>query len=187
MSRRPAALLLALLLGAASLPGCASLLGPRTFTLTEDDLAQRLATRFPVDRRVLELLDLRIGTPRVTLKPETNRVGIELDLSLAEQLSQRAFPLAVALDSSLRYDAAQSAIKLADVRVLKLSIEGLPEALVAPMQRLGAPLLEQLLEGGVVHRFTPEQLQLAQGQGLRPDAIAVTPRGVEISLLPIAR
>lgn len=182
MNRRVVAAALTVLLGA-----CASLLGPRTFTLSEHELSQRLAERFPVDRRLLDMLDVRIAAPRVTLQPAANRIGVELDLSLADMLSRRKFPLALSLDSGLRYDTLQSAVTLADVRVQSLRSDALPASLAATVQRFGAPLAEQVLEGTVVHRFTPEQVQLAQGQGLEPGAIDVTPRGVRITLLPRSR
>ncbi len=169
------------------LAGCASLLGPRTVTIGEDELAQRLAARFPVDRRLLELFDLRIATPRVRLLPESNRLGIDLELTLDERLSRRRYPVAVSLESGLRFDAAQSAVTLADVRVQRLRVGGMPEAAAETVQRLGAPLLESVLDGVAVHRFTAQQLDAAAGRGYRPSAIDVTPRGVQITLQPVPR
>ena len=170
---------------AFALAGCAGLLGPRTLTLSEAELTQRLAARFPLDRRLLEVLDVRIATPRVTLLPQTNRVGVALELTLDERLTRRSFPMAVALESGLRYDAATTSVRLADVRVQDVRIDGLPERVGEVFQRLGAPLLEQLIDGAPIHRFTPEQLKTAEGRGWRPDTIAVTSRGVEITLQPI--
>lgn len=178
---------LAALGASVALAGCASLLGPRTVTIGEDELAQRLAARFPLDRRLLELLDMRVAAPRVRLLPESNRLGIDLELTLDERLSRRRFPVAVSLQSGLRFDATQSAVTLADVRVQRLRVDGMPEAAAETLQRFGAPLLESVLDGVAVHRFTQDQLEAASGRGWRPGAIDVTPHGVRITLQPVSR
>lgn len=178
-----AALLLATLL--SLLGACAAALGPRTITLSEAELTQRLAERFPQDRRLLELLDLRLGTPRVTLLPQLNRVAVEMDFDLSERVTQRSFALQVALDAALRVDESAGAVTLADVRLQRLGTAGLPDVLTPTVLRLGTPLVELALEGTPVHRFTPEQLGKAASRGWRPGPITVTPRGVELTLLPI--
>jgi hypothetical protein len=178
-------LAMAAFLAAALLAGCASLLGPRRVTLTQAELEQRLSTQFPLDRELLELLSVRVAAPRVQLLPESNRLAIEFDMSLAERLSSRDFPVSVALDSGLHYDATQGAVTLADVRVQRVRATRLPPQLSQMIDRLGAPLLGPLLEGLPVHRFTSEQLRDAEGRGYRPDRIDVTRDGVEMTLVPI--
>lgn len=166
----------------ALLAGCASVLGPRRVTLSEAQIAQRLAERFPVERRVMEVFDLRIGVPAVRLLPESNRVGIDLDLSLGQRYSERRFPMQLALEGAPRYDEAGGAVVLSQVRVQRLSVGGLPDALAPALRRIAEPLVERLLEDAPLHRFTPEQLKSAGGRGLRPGPIRVTSAGVEMTL-----
>jgi hypothetical protein len=168
----------ALLAGVAS--GCASLLGPRSFTVSEAQLRERLAAQFPVDRRLLELLDLHMAEPRVSLKPDLNRIEVAFDLRLDERLSRRSFPTTIALDTALFYDPAQAAVRMVDVRMRSLRVDGLPVALAGTLETLGAPLAEQLLEGTPVYRFTPEQLRNAEGRGYRPESRGGTPPGRDI-------
>jgi hypothetical protein len=172
---------------AAGLGGCAGIGGARTVTLSEAELTRRLAERFPQERRLLDGIDLQLETPQVLLRPDSHRVAVDLALELREKLTGRRFPLQVGLDSALRYDAVTQAVVLSDVRVQRLGVTAVPQALAALALQLGAPLVERLLEGQPVHRFTARQLTGAAGAGLRPDALRVTPRGVELTLVPVER
>lgn len=186
MSRRRAlAQLVAAAFAAVALPGCAGLLAPRSVTISEEELTRQLAQRFPLDRSLLDWIDLRLDTPRIMLRPDTNRVAVNMGFELRERLSRRSFPLRIGLDSALRYDAAKGAVVLSDVKVQRLGVAGLPEELAPVVLQLGAPLAEHLLEGMAIHRFTQQQLTSASGHGLRPDAIRITPRGVEMTLVPL--
>jgi hypothetical protein len=184
MNRRRASVQL-VALAAGMLPGCAAVPGPRSVTISEEELTRHLAQRFPVDRRLLDWIDLRLETPRVLLRPDTNRVAVDMGLEIRERLSWRSFPLQIGLDSALRYDAGSGAVVLSDVKVQRLGVIGLPEEVAPVVLQLGAPLAERLLEGMAIHRFTQQQLTSAAGHGLRPDAIRVTPRGVEMTLVPL--
>lgn len=183
--RRAFAQLITLALAAGILPGCAGVLGPRSVTISEEELTHHLAQRFPVERSLLDWIDLRLDTPRVVLRPDTNRVAVEMGFELRERLSRRSFPLRIGLDSALRYDAGVGAVVLSDVKVQRIGVAGLPEQVAPVVLQLGAPLAERLLEGMAIHRFTQQQLTSAAGHGLRPDAIRVTPRGVEMTLVPL--
>jgi hypothetical protein len=183
--RRVSVQLVALALAGGNLPGCAAVPGPRSVTISEEELTRHLAQRFPVDRRLLDWIDLRLETPRVVLRPDTNRVAVEMGFEIRERLSQRSFPLQIGLDSALRYDAGSGAVVLSDVKVRHLGVAGLPKDVAPVVLQLGAPLAERLLEGMPIHRFTQQQLTSAAGQGLRPDSIRVTPKGVQMTLIPL--
>lgn len=172
---------------AASLGGCAGIGGARTVTLSEAELTRRLAERFPQERRLLDTIDLQLDTPQVLLRPDSNRVAVDLALELREKLTGRRFPLQIGLDSALRYDAATQAVVLSDVKVQRLGVAAVPQALTALALQLGAPVVERLLEGQPVHHFTVRQLTGAAGSGLRPDTLRVTPRGLELTLVPVER
>ena len=74
------------------LSGCAALNpGPRTYTISQAQLLELIAKRFPVNDRVAELLDLQALAPRIKLLPDSNRIATELDLNLSERLMRNAF------------------------------------------------------------------------------------------------
>ena len=172
---------------AALAAGCAGLGGPRVITLSEADLARALARQFPFEGRVLQLVDLRVHTPRLRLLPETNRLATDLQVSLGERLLRGGYRGALSLDYGLRYEPSDQSVRLAQVRVQHLRFEGLPSALQPVIDGIGPLVAEQLLQDLSIYRFTPEDLDAVRGRGYEPGEVNVTRRGVEITLLPALR
>lgn len=167
------------------LAGCAGLGGPKVITLDEAELARLVAKNFPLERRALEILDLRLDAPRTTLQPQGNRLATELELQATERLSSRRYQGRLAMDYRLRYDDAAQAVRLTDVRVQRLQFDDASERLQPYVERLGGLLAEQLLRDAVIYRFKPEDLEKAGRRGYQPGAVTVTARGVEITLAPL--
>ena len=168
---------------AVLLAGCASLGGPRVITLSEADLARLVDRQFPLDRRMLEVVDVRVGTPSMRLIPERNRLATELQVDLAERLFGRAIGGRIALDYALRWNAATQALELADVRVDRVQLDAAASGPLAAAARGMGPLLaEQVLEGAAIYRPKPEDLRDRLGGHWQPGAVTVTSRGVEITL-----
>jgi hypothetical protein len=84
----------------------------------------------------------------------------------------------------LRYEASDRSIRLADVRVEAIELQGLPDAWRRQLEPLAARVGEQLLEGTVLHAFRAEDL--ARANGFTPGALRVTPTGVRVELVPAA-
>jgi len=171
---------LALCLGGIS--GCANMGGPRTITLTQAELAQLLEKQFPLDRRMMEVLDVQVSSPRLKLLPESNRLATELDVTARDRLFGRALSGALALDYALRYDEVENAIRLTQVRVNRFELTAVPENMRGVANRLGALLAEQLLNDFAIYRVKPETLKAAGVMGVKPGAVTVTSRGVELTL-----
>ncbi len=164
------------------LSACASLESGRTITLSDADLTRLLEQHGPFQRRLLEVLDVRIDHPTVKLKPFSNRLVSDLNLSTTERMSGKTYRGHLVVEYGLHYDDTLKAIRMNDVDVSTLDIEGLPSPKQTGLDRLGALIAEQLLDGAVVYRFKPSDLRDAKGQGLKPSGVDVTSRGVEIHL-----
>ena len=156
---------------------------PRTVTLSEAEISRALERHMPVQRRLLEVFDVTLSSPRVTLLPESNRLATEFDLGVGDRLGGRNWRTHLSLDYALRYDESDQAVHLSQVRVRQL-LGDVDATSAKPTERLAAIAAEQLLEGTVIYRFKPQDLKTAQGLGVKPGAINVTPRGVEITLAP---
>lgn len=166
------------------LAACAGLGGPQVITLDEAELNRLVAKNFPQQRRALEILELKIDVPRVTLQPQSNRLATEFDVTATERLGARSYAGQLALDYALRYDETGQAVRMIDVRVRRLQFDGAGERLAPLVDRLGSLLAEQVLADAVVHRFRPEDLARGSARGVQPGAVTVTARGVEITLVP---
>ncbi|MBA2672996.1 DUF1439 domain-containing protein [Ramlibacter sp.] len=175
--------LLALLWVAAWLAGCAT--GPRTVEVPRDQLQAALAKRFPFQARFLDVVDVQASAPRLQLLPESNRVRTSVALAASSRVLRNTLQGDVEMSFGLRYEPADTSIRLADVRVERIDLQGVPEGLRGQLQRLGPFLAERMLEGAPLHTFSPDQV--AKAQGWTPGEIRVTSSGLRISLLPPLR
>ncbi len=182
ITRRAAvALLPSLLLG---LSACAS--SPRTLTFSQADLTRWAQSRFPMDRKVLEVLDLTLSSPQISLLAESNRLAAVLNLSGKDRLFGRSFTGQLAFDGSLQFDADEQAVRLTDVKVSHLQLDGLPSSVQSAAQGLGPKLVQQVFDRQALYRFKPEDLQRAAAAGLKPGALQITTHGIELSLVPLS-
>ena len=72
------------------LASCAGLIGPRQITLPLARLQEGLDRRFPVDNRILSLFDMQLIRPQLTILPDTDRVALTVDASVAPPFSTHA-------------------------------------------------------------------------------------------------
>lgn len=170
----------------ALLAACSMLDGPRTVTLSESELQQRVERAFPVERRVLEVFDTSLSTPRVTLLPERNRIATELSVAVRERVLGGRWSGQLAFDAALRWDAADQTLRLSEVRVQRFTFDGSGGGRPAA-ERLASVLTEQMLENRPIYRLTPERAARLEQAGVMPGSVAVTRRGVEVTLQPVSK
>jgi hypothetical protein len=172
---------------ALGLSGCGSV-GPRTVELSQARLQELVARHFPVDKRLLDVIDLTLDSPRVGLQPEANRISVEVALR-----ANGGGPIQTRLSGSLlvsegvRFEPSDNTVRLVDVQVERFVIDGLPASWQRQIDRLGKPLARGLLEDQVLYTLRPKDVAGLEGRGLRPGDLRVTASGVEITLLPVAR
>jgi hypothetical protein len=167
------------------LGGCAALFGPRTVEVSQAQLEELLARRFPLTRRVLEIFDVTVSAPRLRLLPEANRIATDFDLASTERLLRSQHRGTLALSFGLRFEPSDNTLRVTQVKVERLLIDGAPAALQRHVERLGTLLAEQALDDQVVHTLRPKDVEAVQGRGYRPSELRVTPRGLLVTLLPI--
>ena len=185
-SRR--ALCVGAIAGAAlTIPGCGGF-GPRTVELPQARLQELVARHFPVDKRLLDVIDLTLDSPRVGLQPEANRISVEVALR-----ANGGGPIQTRLSGSLlvseglRFEPSDNTVRLVDVQVERFVIDGLAASWQRQIDRLGKPLARGLLEDQVLYTLRPKDLAALEGRGLRPGDLRVTASGVEITLVAVAR
>lgn len=181
--------------GPALLPGCAALVRPSVITLGEDELAILVTRAFPLNRRVLEVLDLQLSAPRLRLQPERNRVALALTLQAQERWRGGSGRGELAFDSALRYEPRDASLRLTEVRVQQIDFvtgdrgssagAALDGVTTGPgtAQRIGRALAERVLEDLAVYRLSADRQARLRELGLQPGAVTVTRRGVEIALV----
>jgi len=173
------------------LAGCSALpfqnpFGPRTIEISQEQLLAQVSRQFPFNRRMLDFFEVTVSTPRLTMLPQENRIATELDVDTGRTLLTTGFKGRLALSYGLRYEPGDQSVRLADVRLERFQMDGVPDALQTRTGRLGSLLAEDLLSGFTVYRFKPEDLRIALDLGFAPGAIHVTGRGVALTLEPVA-
>lgn len=164
-----------------ALAGCANLMGPPRVAYSEAELNQMLGRRFPLEKRVLEALDLSLANPRLTLRPEAGRLATEFDLLASDRLFGHSWHGQLALDYGLRLERSDSSLRFAEPRVTRLALD---KGASAQAERIGALAIERLLADTVIHRLKPEQVERLAQAGLELGEVKVTANGVEISTRP---
>lgn len=186
---------------ATALTGCVGLFGPPTITITQRELDRRVAREFALQRRVLGVVDLTLSMAR--LLPERNRLAATLDLGARDRLVGSRWTGRLDFDAEPRWDPGDRSVRLAQVRVQDLRLDGAaPAAGTTPMtanngtdsdtarsafERLGGAVNERLLEGGRVYTLPADRAEQMRQSGYAPSRVSVTDRGIEIGFERVAR
>jgi hypothetical protein len=182
-----APMLVLVLASLGGLGGCAGLFGPPVVTLTQSDLDRLVQRNFPVERRLLEVFEVSVNTPRLRLLPERNRLAAVFDLHARDRLFGGQWQGRLDVDAVLRWEPADQTLRLAQVRVQDLALNSTGAQAQGVATRLGAALAERVLEDMSVWHLPPEKADELKRRGLEPGAVTVTSRGVEITFQALAR
>ena len=61
--------------------------GAKTYTVPLEQMQQGVDKRFPVRKRLADIVDIQVQSPRLKLLPALNRLGTELDMNVLERVS----------------------------------------------------------------------------------------------------
>jgi hypothetical protein len=167
-----------------SVSGLAGLMGPRTIEINRDQLMSKLGQQFPMKNQVLDVFEVTAMSPRLTLQPDNNRVLADLDIAAKDRLFEKSYQGSLWLSFGLRYEPRDQTIRLQQVTIDKVSLQGLPASYERYLTRLGAWLAEDRLQNFVVHRLSPDQLAQADKHGLTVSDVKITPKGLGVMLQP---
>lgn len=168
---------------ALGLAGCAGVFGPPSVTLSPREIDRLLARQFPLERRVLEVVDVTLDTPSVRLLPERNRLAVALDLAARDRVLGGRWRGRLEFDAALRWEAADRSVRLAQVRVQDFRLDGNPGATRSGVERLGGALFERLLEDRSLYSLPEERAERLRQAGYAPSRVDVTDAGIEIAFV----
>jgi len=187
-------------LGLLAIAGCASFFGPRTVDITREELQAKLAQRFPMSRRVLNMFDVaraqgmqihtdrlarRLNMPVVTaVSADTNRVTADVDLLAKDTSSGRDYIGNVGVSFGLRYEPKDQTLRILALNVDRINIQGMPSGFQQMLMDLGNKIAREQLHDYPIHQFKPEDLRKADRMGYQVDDIKVTKTGLAVHLTP---
>lgn len=103
--------------------------GKYNVVITQQQIDEALAGKFPVSQKHLFIFEVTYSNPRVTLLPESDRVEIGLDAELAIKLPKEPlrFQGSTAITSSIGYRDDTKQFYLANPEIHKLTLPGVPQ------------------------------------------------------------
>ena len=175
------------LLGAAALPApFAALAGfnffTNEYTATREELQSQIAKRFPVAERYAEIFMVGLRDPQLGLDGRANRAAITATLTIASPLLP-ASPVqgVLSVSSALRYDAAARALRLDQPKAERLELQGVEGRDAERLQKVGAVVAQELLQGQILRSFTADELTVGR-KTYEVGDITVQDNGIKVQL-----
>ena len=163
--------------------GCASLIGSHDREVPLAKLQQALQKRFPLNNRYLELFDVTVSNPKLSLQADTNRVITALDARVAPAFLKKSWEGKLVLSGALTIDVARNAVVLTEPRLENLSLDTGSSANAGKLAKLGALLAEDMLNNTVIYTFKPEDFSYG-GVRFIPTKITTRANALVVSFEP---
>lgn len=185
-SRRKA---LATLAASASLLGvtaCSGMLsGEQTVYLDGSKLQQKLDSRFPMDKRLLGMIDVTVSNPRLSFDPAANKLGTRLTLATPAIFGlMPALKGNVDLAYGLRYEASDNSVRMTQVEVKSVDLRDDRGQGNSRANSALAKVGEQMFQDYTLYKLTPSDLAKAAKYNYIPSAITVKRNGIDVLLVP---
>jgi len=168
-------ILLALLVSCAS-----NSLLPNEIRFTHLELSERLTKRFPIEKNVAGLLDIKLTRPRIDAGVETGRTTrlvFTVDADVKLPLTGKNASGSVIISGVPRYNTATREIFLTDTKLDSLRADNMPNALSAAITRAAADIARDYLDGKAIYSFKEDDLR-RYGLTLNPQRIDVRREGI---------
>lgn len=166
------------------LAACAGMLGPRDVEVPLSKLQASLEKRFPFHSRYLELFDIQLSSPHLSLLPADNRIITTFDASIAPAWLKRSWQGSFALSGVLAVDPAKNAVVLTDPRVESLTINGLDDKYARQLTKIGGILTEELFRDMPLYTFQPGDFRYG-GTSFLPTKINTQSNGLVVTFEPV--
>ena len=171
------------LLACGVLASCASLVGPRQIEIPLTKLQAAIDRRFPLDNRALELFDIQLSRPQLTLQAGSDRVALNMEAVVAPPFIGQSWSGSLALSGRLYVDAARGAVFISDPRVDRFVIDGADPARQRQLGQLANAVMKEVIHEVPVYSFRMEDLRYAGVQFI-PTRIASTPDALVVTVEP---
>jgi hypothetical protein len=172
------------LLACGVLASCASLVGPRQIDIPLSRLQAGVDRRFPVNNRALELFDIQLSRPQLTLLAGSDRVALTMDAYVAPPFIKQSWSGSLALSGRLYVDVARGAVFMTEPQVDKFVVDGVDEARQRQFGKVANVLMSKVIADVPVYSFRPEDLRYG-GVQFVPTRITSTPDALVVMVEPV--
>ena len=174
-----------LLLAVALLVGaCASLFGQRNVDVPLALLQEHMSNRFPFNSRYLEIFDIHLSNPKLSLQPDTNRVVTNIEARILPSFLKQPWTGNFTVSGRLAVDNERRALVLAEPRIENLNFAGLDNRYGQQVTRIGSLLAEEVLRNLPLYTFTEDKFRYA-GTSFTPTKITTRNNGLVVTFEPV--
>lgn len=164
--------------------GCAGLFGQRNVDISLAQLQDHLSNRFPFKSRYLEVFDIHLSNPQLSLQPGTNRVVTTVSANVLPTFLKQPWSGTFTLSGRLAVDRDKRALVLAEPRMENVNLAGLDNRYAQQMLRIGSLLAEEALTNIPLYTFTEDKFRYA-GTNFLPTEITTRNNGLVVTFEPV--
>jgi len=184
--RRALFRLAAVVVGASLLSSCASVFGPRTVELPLHKLQSSLDKRFPINERLLQIFDVQLTRPQLSIQPEQDRVALAVEASVSPPFARDAWAGSLAFSGRLYVDPGRNAVMMAEPRVERFQLGSGDGEAERQLKQVANKLIASVARDMPVYSFKQEDLRYA-GVQFVPTRIQTTSNSLLVTLEPAAK
>lgn len=169
--------------------GCASAqLRPFEQLVSSATLLAQLSKRFPYTQSIAgDLVTLELRNPKLRMLPDVNRIATVVALKLSSPLLGGGVPGTLEVDWRPRFEPADKTVRMADVLVRSVQLEGVPAEYAKWLDRNAPRLASKLLNDQVLYTLTDRDTAALAAFGWQLGAFQVVPQGLKVRLDPLRR
>jgi hypothetical protein len=173
------------LCAAMMLASCASLVGPRDVELPLGRLQEGLERRFPMHQRLMDLFDVELTQPRLSIPAGQDRIAISLNASGGPLFARQMWRGSLVLSGRLEVDPARNAVFMRDAKVERFAVDGIDAAGQRHLANVANLVTAELMRDVPLYRFHPEDMRyggvqfVATRMSTKAQALVVTVEPVQ--------
>ena len=142
---------------AVLLSGCGSLpFVSGEVRMSAEELTQKMARRFPLEKSVGGLLDITLANPRVDLSEADNRITTNFHAMVKLPLTNKSFSGSLKVSGRPEYVPESRALYLRDAKVDQIRMENMPDGLSVALAKVASTVAREVLEDKPLHIFQAE-------------------------------
>lgn len=124
--------------------------------MSADELTQKMAKRFPMEKSVGGLLDVTLANPRVDLSENDNRITTSFQLVAKMSLGGKSLTGNLKVSGRPEYVPETRTLFLRDARVDQLRLDNMSDGLSAALGKTVSTVARDALTDRPLHTFQPE-------------------------------
>ena len=163
---------------------CASWLPPQEIEVPLSRLQKSVQENFPFNARYLEVFDVTLTNPQLSLQPAADRLVLGLNARVKPPLIKTPWQGELMVSGGSRIDPVRRAVVLTEPRLENIKLDTATANYTSRLARLGTQLAEDLLADKVLYTFAPDAFVVA-GQRFVPTRITTRKNSLVVSFEPV--